>query len=296
VSKIGRNAPCPCGSGKKYKTCHGTGDRSVTTRRKPLRNSEPYSGLSEVAEQRRREILAIFRVELDFTDDCLALMATLVEALGHCTPTDIRDVSVRDLGCDAFEFLYAAKEALLQNKPSIAFPLIRRAFESTSLSQVFIHNKQFAEKWAKGGKIQNAEVRKQLEKGPFADPAAEIRETYGHYSQGTHANRTHIPFTFLGEGNKFPLGSIFPIDELTLGRHIRHLMQQAYWLIGVFVFHYHRVAKSLGQDFEEAVLKLTPRIEQLGRKLTRKLEQLREELSAQGVPDSVGTQVLQRPR
>ena len=21
--KIGRNAPCPCGSGKKYKTCHG---------------------------------------------------------------------------------------------------------------------------------------------------------------------------------------------------------------------------------------------------------------------------------
>jgi preprotein translocase subunit SecA len=21
--KIGRNAPCPCGSGKKYKRCHG---------------------------------------------------------------------------------------------------------------------------------------------------------------------------------------------------------------------------------------------------------------------------------
>lgn len=25
--KIGRNAPCPCGSGKKYKHCHGSGDR-----------------------------------------------------------------------------------------------------------------------------------------------------------------------------------------------------------------------------------------------------------------------------
>ena len=23
VSKIGRNEPCPCGSGKKYKQCHG---------------------------------------------------------------------------------------------------------------------------------------------------------------------------------------------------------------------------------------------------------------------------------
>ena len=22
-NKIGRNAPCPCGSGKKYKKCHG---------------------------------------------------------------------------------------------------------------------------------------------------------------------------------------------------------------------------------------------------------------------------------
>ena len=26
VTKIGRNAPCPCGSGKKYKTCCGAGD------------------------------------------------------------------------------------------------------------------------------------------------------------------------------------------------------------------------------------------------------------------------------
>jgi preprotein translocase subunit SecA len=24
--KIGRNDPCPCGSGKKYKNCHGVGE------------------------------------------------------------------------------------------------------------------------------------------------------------------------------------------------------------------------------------------------------------------------------
>jgi preprotein translocase subunit SecA len=24
VPKVGRNEPCPCGSGKKYKYCHGT--------------------------------------------------------------------------------------------------------------------------------------------------------------------------------------------------------------------------------------------------------------------------------
>ncbi|MBR0094072.1 MAG: SEC-C domain-containing protein, partial [Synergistaceae bacterium] len=25
VQKVGRNDPCPCGSGKKYKYCHGRG-------------------------------------------------------------------------------------------------------------------------------------------------------------------------------------------------------------------------------------------------------------------------------
>jgi uncharacterized protein YecA (UPF0149 family) len=25
ADKVGRNDPCPCGSGKKYKKCHGTG-------------------------------------------------------------------------------------------------------------------------------------------------------------------------------------------------------------------------------------------------------------------------------
>jgi preprotein translocase subunit SecA len=24
--KVGRNEPCPCGSGKKYKKCHGKGE------------------------------------------------------------------------------------------------------------------------------------------------------------------------------------------------------------------------------------------------------------------------------
>jgi preprotein translocase subunit SecA len=26
LPKVGRNDPCPCGSGKKYKKCHGAGD------------------------------------------------------------------------------------------------------------------------------------------------------------------------------------------------------------------------------------------------------------------------------
>ena len=30
ASKVGRNEPCPCGSGKKYKKCHGSADASAT--------------------------------------------------------------------------------------------------------------------------------------------------------------------------------------------------------------------------------------------------------------------------
>jgi preprotein translocase subunit SecA len=29
--KVGRNDPCPCGSGKKYKQCHGKGELGVNS-------------------------------------------------------------------------------------------------------------------------------------------------------------------------------------------------------------------------------------------------------------------------
>jgi len=29
--KVGRNDPCPCGSGKKYKKCHGAMDSSAAS-------------------------------------------------------------------------------------------------------------------------------------------------------------------------------------------------------------------------------------------------------------------------
>jgi preprotein translocase subunit SecA len=29
AQKVGRNDPCPCGSGKKYKNCHGAGSQSA---------------------------------------------------------------------------------------------------------------------------------------------------------------------------------------------------------------------------------------------------------------------------
>src|SRR5712692_12076732 len=45
-------------------------------------------------------------------------------------------------------------------------------------------------------------------------------------------------FTTVSEGNKFTLGSIPPINPLTLGDHVQHLMQLCYWYIGVFGYVY----------------------------------------------------------
>jgi len=33
ADRVGRNDPCPCGSGKKYKKCHGSGEGSGTAPR-----------------------------------------------------------------------------------------------------------------------------------------------------------------------------------------------------------------------------------------------------------------------
>lgn len=44
--KVGRNEPCPCGSGKKYKKCHGRGDAIKTT---PIREAEEAIQAEEAA-------------------------------------------------------------------------------------------------------------------------------------------------------------------------------------------------------------------------------------------------------
>lgn len=53
--KIGRNAPCPCGSGKKYKRCCLGKDQKQTTEAKPVVLMDPNSTMDEVnAELQRR--------------------------------------------------------------------------------------------------------------------------------------------------------------------------------------------------------------------------------------------------
>ncbi|MGA3203487.1 MAG: SEC-C domain-containing protein [Bryobacteraceae bacterium] len=179
----GRNELCPCGSGVKYKKCHGKPPSALRIQRTNRERSRPrtwfpYVEIEKVESERAKTIEQLFEEELAFIDDCLALAASQVEYLGTRTPTEIEDVSFRDLACDAFEFLYETKRALTRNQSSVLFPLMRRAFESISLLHLFSRKLEFARKWAEKREISNAEVRKALDRDPMTDSIEEIKGMY----------------------------------------------------------------------------------------------------------------------
>jgi hypothetical protein len=233
--------------------------------------------------------MELFVHELAFIDDCLALAAKQVEYLGVRAPQGIEDASVRDIACDAFEFLYEAKRALVRNQSSVLFPLMRRAFESISLVHLFSRKPEFAKKWAAGREISNTEVRKALENDPMTDSIEEVKAMYKHFSQGTHPNRSHVPFMFLGEGNQFTLGGIHPIDPYSLGTQVRYLMQLCYWYIGVLLWNYRdSMLDKNRKDFAEEMLALTPRRKALRKILDAQIKRLASEVEEEGPPRGIG--------
>ncbi len=176
--KTGRNEPCPCGSGQKFKKCHGRPagmvDRGISVpdnQGDPPRKWKTYTDLRVIEVQRTALLEEMFVHELAFIDDCFALAARQVELQGEMCPSSVEDVAVRDLGNDAFEFLYEAKRVRVENRSSVVFPIMRRAFESISLLHLFMAKPECALKWSWGKAISNTDVRKYLEHDPMAGAA-----------------------------------------------------------------------------------------------------------------------------
>lgn len=110
----------------------------------------------------------------------------------------------------------------------------------------------------------------------MTDSIEEIKGMYKHFSQGTHPNRTHVPFLFLGEGNRFTLGGIHPIDRCM------------HWYIGMFVWNYRESTLSPDRDdFAREMLDLTPRRKSIAAALNEQLDRLRSE-SSNGPPTGIG--------
>src|SRR5579864_7422951 len=95
-----------------------------------------YKRVAEYASLRHRELGGMVTPYIEVTDRYGELICALVLALGQKAPADSQDEVCRDLLADVFDFLYDCRRSILESQFSVAFPLLRRAFESISLLAV----------------------------------------------------------------------------------------------------------------------------------------------------------------
>lgn len=198
-----------------------------------------YQQLPHYADTRTKEISELSKPFIDITDKYGQLICRTVLLLGEIKPRDTQDIVVRDLIADIFDALYETRPLILAGKVHVSFPIARRAYESLSLLHCCVLDKTFANKWQKGKKIGNAEVRKKLGSHPMGESEQELQKLYNFFCTATHPNRTLIARRFLGEGNKFVLGVIGKPDLVMIADYCIKILEMWFWLTAT-VTHFYR--------------------------------------------------------
>ena len=216
-----------------------------------MKDIEPsYKNLPKYADHWKSELTVIFQPYLRTTDEYGELLVELTLVLGQEKPTSTNNIVVRDLMADAFDFLYEAREALLSGKLNIAYPLMRRAYESISLMSLCILKPSYGDKWEKGQQITNSKIRQELSKHPMGESEVSTKELYGFLSKATHVNRDLIPYRYLGDGNDFVLGAIGrPSILLTLDYAIKHLQLWFWYAAAITWYSNDLTTKEFGQEY-----------------------------------------------
>lgn len=174
----------------------------------PELDCNSYSDLHKYSEFRRKELGKLYKPYLDVTDRYGQLICDLGSLLGKLPPSDVQEKVIRDLMADVFDNLYESRNIILATQLNVAYPLIRRAYESLSLLVLCTLDVQTAQKWQGGKQISNGEVREGLAKHPFGEKKEKLHELYKFFSKAYHPNRELIPERRLGEGNEFVFGHI----------------------------------------------------------------------------------------
>jgi hypothetical protein len=198
-----------------------------------------YKELSKYADTRTKEISEMSKPFIEITDKYGQLICRTVLLLGDVKPRDTQDIVIRDLISDIFDALYESRSLILAGKVHVSFPIARRAYESLSLLHCCVLDKAFANKWHKGKKIGNAEVRKKLGSHPKGESEKELRELYNFFCQATHPNRGLIARRFLGEGNKFVLGVIGKPNLVLIVDYCIKILEIWFWLTAT-VSHFYK--------------------------------------------------------
>lgn len=208
-----------------------------------------YQELPTYAATRHQELSNLLRPYVQATDYYGGLITGLTLLLGQSKPVDDQDRIVRDLMADAFAFLYEGRRIVLQGQLEVAYPLIRRAYETVSLLALCVLDRRYADKWQTGAQIGNAKVRAELDKHPLGEQKDRTRELYQFFSKAAHPNRELVAQKYLGEVNEFVLGAIgIPSMALVVDYCIKHL-QIWFWLTAVLAFRYKELIEAQFPDW-----------------------------------------------
>lgn len=169
---------------------------------------ELYRELAEYARVRYTELAVMYEPVLRVAAAYGALISEVVSILGDSPPRSPQEVVVRDLLADVFDFLLEWQRPLMEGRPNVAFPLGRRAYESLSLMSACMQDEAMVRRWAEGKQISNGDVRKALTKLPMREVEEDMRSLYKFFSEGSHPNRSLVAARYLGDENRFVLGSI----------------------------------------------------------------------------------------
>jgi hypothetical protein len=196
--------------------------------------------LENYASIRKEEISAMAEPYVRITDRYGRLVSRLVLILGSREPVDTQDIVIRDLMADIFDCLYESRSLILEGKLNVAFPIARRAYESLSLLHVCTLDASWAEKWSKGKKIGNADIRKELAAHPMGEAEQEMKDLYNFFCSATHPNRELTPRRFLGEGNEFVLGAIGAPDLVMVSDFCIKNLEMWFWLTATITYFYRK--------------------------------------------------------
>ena len=224
----------------------------MKTRFKPKKANKHYEELEVYACTRKKEISEMTEPYIKVTDRYGRLVSRIVLMLGSKKPADTQDIVIRDLMADVFDCLYESRSLILSGKLNVTFPIGRRAYESLSLLHLCAVDKSWAEKWSKGKKIGNFDIRKELAAHPLGEPEQGMKELYNFFCAATHPNRELIPRRFLGEGNEFVLGVIGEPELVMVLDYCIKNLQMWFWLTATVSFFYRETITKIDRGYFEA--------------------------------------------
>ncbi|MCI0692915.1 hypothetical protein L0337_13035 [candidate division KSB1 bacterium] len=247
-----------------------------------------HDNLKEYSKTRFSELVEIFSEENKAAVNYEKLLCRATLILGHVKPKDAADQAIRDLLADVFDFLHISRQLILQGNLSAAFPLLRRAFESSALIHYFILKPLKADNWSNGKQIENREVRKFLGSNRIGLTAAEdaYKKAYDDYSGGSHPNRKYVPYRYLGEPNEFVLGSVVKPELLIVGINFSKLIGLWFWLAAMISMHYFKLFEIADPTYSRDYMKVADFAQKIADVLQNKCVKWSKEYDAQHQNDA----------